>query len=379
VIVGTPPAYAADELDINYLRNELQGRAAQAGQRGGFEVLEEDGESAQQAARKLREQEEKLLRQIGSTDQTAAPQMLEGGVTTNEERHAPHVVETRFLDDARPVNAEPAMENPADVVAARIAKQDAVAAIPEVADEPVIAPKPSRAARDAEGAKSSGTMAAVKRAAMSDEGTGDDGSYAELQDLIKRHGAIKAELKQKTDAVAKLKKKNEDLSEGLSKAESRAKSLEQELTEARNRLIIAETEVERLSGLMLTTVRSSKSLGRLDSGALEGATTPPRAAPPPMPRRPAAPQPAEDMPVATVVVDKANLRTGPGSEHSPLMSVTQGTRLLVELRRGEWYRVISPNGTRAWVSADVVAFGASSQASPSRTVKVKAFDPSLEN
>ena len=53
-------------------------------------------------------------------------------------------------------------------------------------------------------------------------------------------------------------------------------------------------------------------------------------------------------------MQKAFLRAGPGEEHSPLMEVQGGTRLTVEARVGEWYRVISPTGTRAFIRGDVV-------------------------
>ena len=58
---------------------------------------------------------------------------------------------------------------------------------------------------------------------------------------------------------------------------------------------------------------------------------------------------------------------------SPLMTVSKGTRLVVEKRIKDWYRIISPNGTRAWVNSDVVAFGPDSQSSPSRTIKIQGY------
>jgi hypothetical protein len=90
--------------------------------------------------------------------------------------------------------------------------------------------------------------------------------------------------------------------------------------------------------------------------------------------RPLAPSSTNEMLVATVMVDKANLRTGPGKNNSPVMSISKGTRLAIETRSGEWYRVITPTGARAWVAADVVAFGNRMQAKPSRVVRVKGYD-----
>lgn len=365
--LGVAPVHATDEIDLQRLRSELKGSAAQATEPVGFEVVD-DETSAHESARALAEREAKLLAQMNAAVDGAATLPGSPLVDTspiqvvNSPRSAPQVIETRFLDDPRPVNTEPAVEDPAEIVAKKLRDQPMETTVTAV-----------------EAAPTSTTMAAVQRAATGEDRAAEEASYAELQDLIKRHGAIKSELKEKSDTVAKLQKRNSEISGTLSKSEARVKSLEQQLTEARNRLMIAETEVERLSGLMLTTVRSSKSLARLDGGSLTGAAPAPRTVPAAAVSNRAAPQPATEESVATVIVDKANLRTGPGSEHSPLMSVTKGTRLLVESRRGEWYRVFSPNGARAWVSADVVAFGPSAQASPSKTVRIRAYDASIED
>ena len=83
---------------------------------------------------------------------------------------------------------------------------------------------------------------------------------------------------------------------------------------------------------------------------------------------------SDDMPIITVIVDKANLRTGPGRNNSPIMTVAKGTRLAVESRLGDWYRIISPTGTRAWVSSEVIRFGKNSKSSPSRTVKIQGVE-----
>jgi uncharacterized protein YgiM (DUF1202 family) len=382
--LAAQPVAAQQEVNLEDLRRDLR----QAGSLpAGFEPLDDTDIAVGEASRKLEEAEAQLLKQINSGSPEAARAVIDDGFgpnpsgRTNEETAEPvkAAVGTRFLESVRPVDAEPAIESPAEVVAARVVAQDQKlpATLPaSETEEPIISPKPSRKGK----VEPEAQVATIRRAAMvsTDGPSADEDSVAELQDLIKRHGKIKADLQRQTDAASKYKRKADDLSSQLKNSEAKVKALEQELTEARNRLIISETEVERLSGLMVTTVRSSKSLAKLGTAPSDGAAVAPRAAAIVPSRRPMEAQPAEEMPVATVVVEKANLRTGPGAEHSPLMSVTRGTRLLVEIRRGEWYRVVSPSGTRAWVSADVVAFGSSPQGSPSRTVKVKGFDPSLE-
>lgn len=61
-----------------------------------------------------------------------------------------------------------------------------------------------------------------------------------------------------------------------------------------------------------------------------------------------------ELPVATVIVDKAYLRTGPGKEHSPVMALSRGTRLVVERQEGSWYEVTGPTGQRLWAAGEVI-------------------------
>ena len=63
---------------------------------------------------------------------------------------------------------------------------------------------------------------------------------------------------------------------------------------------------------------------------------------------------ANKMVVLEVTVNKANLRAGPGEEHSSVMQVAKKTRLTVEARQGDWYRVYTPTGARAYIRSDIV-------------------------
>lgn len=65
-------------------------------------------------------------------------------------------------------------------------------------------------------------------------------------------------------------------------------------------------------------------------------------------------RPNKEVLVVEVARTKINLRSGPGREHSPLIQVPRGSRLVVEDRVGDWYRVITPTGARAYVRSDVV-------------------------
>ncbi|MCO6432489.1 MAG: SH3 domain-containing protein [Deltaproteobacteria bacterium] len=165
--------------------------------------------------------------------------------------------------------------------------------------------------------------------------------------------------------VDQLVARNNQLEKELKAANEKANVLAKELDETRNRLMIAETQVERLS--VIIESRQGKVPVNNTAGTSVHRSVPARLAP----------EPPSDAQIATVIADKVHLRTGPGKENSPLMAVTKGTRLTVETRSGDWYRVMAPTGRRAWVSADVVAFGLGSQTGYNNTSRVKGFDSGL--
>ena len=166
-----------------------------------------------------------------------------------------------------------------------------------------------------------------------------------------------------------------NLRANLAESEQRVTQLMDKLKEQRNDLIIAEAEVARLSRLLekqrhatLKNVTGySITPNNPAKDARIAATTPLQAE-----------KMTPDMTIATISVSKANLRTGPGKNNSPLMTVSKGTRLAVETRKGEWYRVIAPTGARAWVASEVVSFGKDRLSEPTRTVQVKGYSDNAE-
>lgn len=189
------------------------------------------------------------------------------------------------------------------------------------------------------------------------------------------------------ETLSALNRTNSDLRRQLELAQRKIRDASHELAETRNRLIIAETEVERLSSVIQE--RNRTSLTRLGGGALSGSQTAPareyraqsnasanasagrvlsQSRPPTQ-----AVKATSDMLIGTVTAQKAYLRTGPGKNNSPLMSVSQGMRLAIETRTGEWYRVITPTGARAWVSSDVISFGPDNYSGPTRTVRTSGY------
>lgn len=59
---------------------------------------------------------------------------------------------------------------------------------------------------------------------------------------------------------------------------------------------------------------------------------------------------------ATVVSHRAPLRTGPGRFESALMMVPRDSVVSIELRTGNWYRVITPGGNRGWIAGESLEF-----------------------
>lgn len=57
-----------------------------------------------------------------------------------------------------------------------------------------------------------------------------------------------------------------------------------------------------------------------------------------------------------VIVDKANLRKEPASDSKTIFTANKGTELLVDLKRGNWNRVVTPKGEKAWISSEVLEF-----------------------
>lgn len=165
------------------------------------------------------------------------------------------------------------------------------------------------------------------------------------------------------------------LEAALRDSEARNEQLMTRLKQQRNDLLLAEAEVARLSRLLEKQRHAALKSATGYSVAPVTQTTDARiAAVSPLQAEKMTP----DMTIATVTVEKANLRTGPGLNNSPLMSVSKGTRLAVETRKGEWYRVVAPTGARAWVSAEVVHFGTNRLSEPTRTVRVQGYTDNAE-
>ena len=183
----------------------------------------------------------------------------------------------------------------------------------------------------------------------------------EIERLQKINQGLESTIKALEARVAAIRKVKDQEESKVNAANKRAKELLTMITESKKDLVIAETEVRRLSGVLpekkpkiKSTTKTSKSITLSE-------------------RRSNGEDRSENQAsVVSVEVDKANLRAGPGKNHSALMTVKRGTRLVVETRQNDWLRITAPSGSRAWVSTDVVAFIGNNDKHSS--VKIKGFD-----
>ena len=166
------------------------------------------------------------------------------------------------------------------------------------------------------------------------------------------------ELKQKENFLEKSKKELEAevarlTSENESAANNAAKldRLEKELVKTKSALLIKETELKHMTRHQSTPERNIIV--------------------PPTRTQPLAP--SSEVLVAEVTKPKVNLRTGPGTEHSALMQVKQGARLTVESKQGDWYRVLTPTGSRAYVRSDVIRILSSNSSNSASNNQMEAF------
>lgn len=178
------------------------------------------------------------------------------------------------------------------------------------------------------------------------------------------------------------------LQKDLGLARQKIADLSSDLDKTRARLMTAETEVDRLSNLLEGQDRSAarftpganrqeasrpaerSGLTRSPASSLSGSGIPSSGIAPA-----SAPQVGAggELSIVTVTVDKAVVRTAASRDSSPIMALNRGTRLVVESRSGEWFRVLTPSGVRAWITADAIAAGQSAGVSRD-TAKAVAAD-----
>jgi uncharacterized protein YdcH (DUF465 family) len=157
---------------------------------------------------------------------------------------------------------------------------------------------------------------------------------AELHELTLKNTKLYTELE---DTKAELDDYIRQL-ENNQKAASRLPALEKELLSLKNELLLRKTAEEIL--LPGSTARKEPVPERSDAPKRE--------------RQAAASDKKifSDVTVLEVTGNKVSLRVGPGTQHSPVMDVQKGTKLTVEAKENDWYRVLTSTGSRAFIHSN---------------------------
>lgn len=141
-----------------------------------------------------------------------------------------------------------------------------------------------------------------------------------------------------------------DLEYRLAIAESQVALLSKEVESTKSALMSSEARVAELSKL-LTKQDSSLAPQVAGSDTVEGDTYAFNG-----PGGVTSTSPSPAVPNARVVKSRSVLRTGPSMRESSIARLERDSIVTIERRDGSWYRIISPDGTRGWISGASLIF-----------------------
>jgi membrane protein YdbS with pleckstrin-like domain len=160
--------------------------------------------------------------------------------------------------------------------------------------------------------------------------------------------------------VARLIDENKQLKTKLALVQQSAKKTLSQLDDIRVKLMVAETQVERLTaltlkekgrkGIILNGLNFNKyNINKLDTTPLEDtAYNETQASLNSKVTKISETTNYKDLLIATISTLNLNLRSGPGVEYPVVTTAKEGTRLTVENKENNWYQVITSGGIRAW-------------------------------
>lgn len=175
-------------------------------------------------------------------------------------------------------------------------------------------------------------------------------------------------------------------------AESQVKILSRELETTRQSLRSAERRIDELSDLVQSTYSQGDSakrdepilpeffdgedaeLPRADDGARASLAPRPSLRGQPLP---AAWNGATTAEIATISADRAPVRVGPNRNESTIFTLDRFHQVRIELRSGEWYRIITNSGSRGWISGQALTFG-NVDSDPNSSVRIRGYNSKYE-
>lgn len=201
------------------------------------------------------------------------------------------------------------------------------------------------------------------------------------EETEQQQGLLKTVQSQR-ETIDSLTDSKRSLENRLRAAESKLTDVIKELEQTREDLLLAETEVERLSYVIekrnihkIRTIQG-RSIQTAAAAIATGEVMSKKEASLLASNAPSQESSREQISIATVTAQKANLRTGPGLNNSVLLTVSKNSRLVVESRQGDWYRIIAPTGERAWISGTVIHFGKNGSGHPNEILRIKGVSGS---
>jgi hypothetical protein len=174
--------------------------------------------------------------------------------------------------------------------------------------------------------------------------------------------------------ISRLNAENARLRDEVAALKLKAKTELTEVDDLRVKLMVAETQVERLNKI----IEQCSQRGDINSSYRSGA------------QETTSQDGTSRSMYATVIGNSIAPRTGPGNSFAPISSLRRGQRVPVEDRQGEWYKVRLPNGAFAWVHFALIKIGDSDDTfnlpgavptsryengSPSKEIKKPLRDP----
>lgn len=159
-----------------------------------------------------------------------------------------------------------------------------------------------------------------------------------------------------------------DLEHRLAIAEAQINLITQELESTKSKLALSEERARELShqledGAAPAQSRADESAGIRARAASVTIATPNA-------------QPSVNAEVARVTKDRSPLRIGPGPRESIISHLSRDNVVTIEHRTSGWYRIITTDGSRGWISGNYLVFDTGSD--PDSTVHVRAYEPQLE-
>ncbi len=159
-----------------------------------------------------------------------------------------------------------------------------------------------------------------------------------------------------------------DLEHRLAIAEAQINLLTRELESTKSKLALSEERARELSHQLEDGAAPAQSRADESAGIRARAASVTIAAP--------NAQRSADAEVARVTKDRSPLRIGPGPRESIISHLSRDNVVTIDHRTSGWYRIITSDGSRGWISGNYLVFDTGSD--PDSTVHVRAYEPQLE-